>query len=76
MKEGARFCREEGTESLISKTFKSLAATGFHAGIPVKIACVEEGRMEMRCESLEIGLGQVSTLYLEVNIHRYRYITG
>lgn len=46
--ESAHFCREEGTESLISKTFKPLAATGFHAtGIPVKIACVEEGRMEM-----------------------------
>lgn len=74
--EGAYFCREEDTDSLISKTLKPLAATGFPAGIPVKIACVEEGRMEMGCEILEIGLGQVCTLYLEVNIHRYRYITG
>lgn len=61
---------------MISKTFKPLAATGFHAGIPVKIASVEEDRMEMGCDTLEIGLGQVCTLYLEVNTHRYRYITG
>lgn len=45
----ACFCREEGTESLISKTLKPLAVTDLYGGAPVELAFVEEGGMELRC---------------------------